>query len=137
MRQYARSQYPSEDLFAQEIRSAIDQVLDLLLLEQVFNGRQRDFEPWQQAKSDAELARVLWEAKTQQLKLSSFAEEFFRRLAARLGGQMLLTKGELHRLVAVVSTQSIDAEVLEKLELLADLFAASLDGEAASANQGP
>lgn len=120
LRTYARGCYPADDLFAQQTHAAIEDVLDALVLEQVFDGVQADMGAWQQAGED--VARVLWEAKTERRKLSTFAEEFFRRLADRLGGAMLLRKGELHRLVAHVQPDSIAAEVREKLDLLAELF---------------
>lgn len=127
LRSYAVSQYPSDDLFAHQTRTAIDEVLDRLVLEQVFDGAQADFEAWRQASP--ELSRVLWEAKTERRKLSALAEEFFRRLAARAGGSLLLRKGELHRLVPLVSPESITEEVREKLDLLADLFPNSADSK--------
>lgn len=129
LRRYAKSQYPSDDLFAQQTQQAIDEVLNRLVLEQVFDYAQADFDTW--AQSNAEVARVLWEAKTERLKLSAFAEEFFRCLAVRIGGQMLLRKGELHRLVAHVSPSSIPKEVSEKLDLLANLFGAAAPDEVA------
>ena len=127
LRRYAKAQYPSHDLFAQQIQQAVDEVLNGLVLEQVFDGVRADFDAW--LRANAEIARVLWEAKTERLKLSTFAEEFFRRLAAQIGGQMLLRKGELHRLVAHVSPSSIPAEVNEKLDLLADLFSKAVSDE--------
>ncbi len=63
---------------------------------------------------------MIWNSKTERLKMSDFAEEFFRRLAQRLGHAMLLRKGELHRLVAYAEPTSIPAEVSEKLNLLLD-----------------
>ncbi|MCY4027053.1 MAG: hypothetical protein OXH75_12170 [Acidobacteria bacterium] len=74
-----------------------DEVLDALILERVFPRRPRDFATWQGLDADA--ARLVWESSTGAVKLSDFAEEFFRRLADRLGRPMLLRKGELHRLV--------------------------------------
>ena len=71
---------------------------------------------------DSHAARLLWEARTGSLKLSDFAEEFFRRLATRLSHAMLLRKRDLHRLVDFVEVDAIGEEVSEKLELLADLF---------------
>jgi ABC-type multidrug transport system ATPase subunit len=129
LRHYACEQYPTDDLFAQETQQAIDEVLNTLVLETVFDNNQADFDAW--AQSNNEVARVLWVAKTERLKLSAFAEEFFRRLAARMGGQMLLRKGELHRLVAYVSPASIAPEVNEKLDLLAQLFSAAVPDELA------
>ena len=52
------------------------------------------------------------------------------QLAETLGGSMLLTKGELHRLVPLVSVNSIPKEVNEKLDLLLDLFSAAATDEA-------
>lgn len=127
LRRYAKEQYPSDDLFAQHIHQAVDDVLTQLVLEQVFDGVRADFDAWVDA--NAEIARVLWEAKTERLKLSTFAEEFFRRLAVSMGGQMLLRKGELHRLITHVSPSSIPAEVNEKLNLLADLFSKAVSDE--------
>ena len=42
---------------------------------------------------------------------------------------MLLTKGELHVLVAQVSPSTIAAEVREKLDLLAELFRGAAPSE--------
>ncbi len=119
LREYARSDYKDMDLFS-GFTAEIDEVMDTLVLEQVFEGARTDFETWKQ--SPTQVSRLLWEAKTERLKLSTLAEEFFRRLAQRLGGQMLLKKGELHRLVPLVNPQSIAPEVSEKLDRLADLF---------------
>jgi hypothetical protein len=127
LRSYAKAQFPSKDLFAQQTQQAIDEVLNGLVLEQVFDNAQADFDAWAQA--NAEVSRVLWEAKTERRKLSAFAEEFFRQLAVRIGGQMLLRKGELHRLIEHVSPSSIPTEVKEKLDLLAQLFRAAASHE--------
>ncbi|MGC9159209.1 MAG: hypothetical protein ACP5FH_09475, partial [Terracidiphilus sp.] len=54
--------------------------------------------------------------------LSSFAEEFFRRLGAKLQRPMLLRKGELHRLVQFVDAKSISNEVAQKLAALLSLL---------------
>lgn len=98
-------------------------MLDSLVLERVFESIEADFQTWKQASPEA--ARIVWEAKTQQLKLSTFAEEFFRRLAGKIGGSMLLSKGELHRLVKIVDPKMIAPEVNEKLDLLQKLFTVS------------
>jgi len=119
LRRYALEHFAEMTLFG-GFQAEIDEVLDALLLEQVFDGTQADFAAWKQSPPEA--VRIVWEAKTQRLKLSTFAEEFFRQLATRLGGSMLLKKGELHRLVAVVEPKSIPTEVSEKLDLLHALF---------------
>ena len=102
-------------------------VLEALILERVFDGRGEDLATWQQA--DAAAARLLWEARTERLKLSDFAEEFFRRLAGELKHAMLLRKGDLHRLVPHVDPSSIPPEVAEKLDLLKALFDAAVPDE--------
>ena len=108
------------DLFAAS-EPAIEDVLDELMLEQVFPGSARDLSIWKGL--DPLAAHLLWEAKTRDLKLSTFAEEFFRRLGKRLGRPMLLRKGELHRLVPFADRESIPAEVTDKLDMLNDLMA--------------
>ena len=119
LRAYTAHEYRDLPLF-DRFRHETDEVLDELVMERVFEGRERDFQTWQGMDSHA--ARLLWEARTESLKLSDFAEEFFRRLAARLGHAMLLRKRDLHRLVDFVEVDAIGEEVSEKLELLADLF---------------
>jgi hypothetical protein len=127
---FARRCYPDDDLFASQSHTAIEDVLNELVLEQVFGGEMADFMAWQQASP--EVAKVLWEAKTERNKMSVFAEAFFRRLADRLGGSMLLTKGELHRLIADMPLTAISKEVNEKLHLLFELFKAAAPEEAVS-----
>jgi hypothetical protein len=119
LRRYATEQFMDLELFG-GFSVEIDEVLDSLVLEQVFDALDADFQAWKNAPAEA--ARIVWEAKTQRIKLSTFAEEFFRRLAGRVTGGMLLKKGELHRLVAVVDPKMIAAEVVEKLDLLNALF---------------
>lgn len=119
LRRYALEHLADMELFG-GFQAEIDEVLDALVLEQVFDGTQADFAAWKQSPPEA--VRIVWEAKTQRLKLSTLAEEFFRRLAARVGGSMLLKKGGLHLLVAIVEPKSIPAEVIEKLDLLHTLF---------------
>ena len=126
LRSYALGHYADLDLFG-GFQAEIDSVLDELLLEQLFDGVYSDFQAWKQASP--EFARVLWEAKTERRKLSAFAEEFFRKLAEKLGGQMLLKKGELHRLVPTTQPQNIVPEVREKLDLLYELLAGASSGE--------
>ncbi len=119
LRRYAVEQLVEMELFG-GFKSEIDEVLDEIVLEKVFNSITADFDAWKQAQPEA--ARIVWEAKTERVKLSTFAEEFFRRLAGRVGGSMLLKKGELHQLVRMTEPNSIAAEVSQKLDLLLVLF---------------
>jgi hypothetical protein len=135
LRRYALEHFAELELFG-GFQEEIDEVLDALLREQVFEGTQADFAAWKQAAS--EVARIVWEAKTQRIKLSTLAEEFFRRLSARVGGSMLLKKGGLHRLVSVVDPKAIPAEVNEKLDLLHQLFkSASQSSEVSDSASNP
>ncbi len=95
-------------------------VLSDLILEKIFSGDRTDYQVWENSALDAR--RLIWEAKTQSVKLSSFAEDFFRKLRDRTGLEMLLSKGEFHLLVDLVAGDGIPREVLEKLDLIADLF---------------
>lgn len=119
LRNYAMAHYRDMELF-DSFRAEIESVLEQLILERVFDGITADFQTYR--SSAPEVARLLWDAKTERLKLSDFAEEFFRRLADKLRHAMLLKKGELHRLVEYVDPQIIPAEVTEKLDLLDALF---------------
>ena len=123
---FANNHYQDTPLFFREI----DDTLDGLILERVFGGRERDFAVWKAA--DEAISRLLWETSTERLKLSSFAEEFFRRLAAGLGHAMLLRKGDLYRLVDYLPVDRIPGEVSEKLDLLAALFAGARSEESQS-----
>ena len=119
LKRYALNHYADLALFGNH-QIEIDRVLDRLILERVFDNITTDFQTWKNSPSDA--GRLVWETKTQRLKLSAFAEEFFRLLSNHVGGSMLLKKGELHRLISVVDPQSIPIEVNEKLDMLQQVF---------------
>ena len=119
LKRYALKHYEDMELFNAH-QPEIDQVLSTLILEHIFDREVADFETWRQ--SPPETMRLLWEAKTQGIKLSTFAEEFFRRLSERIGGSMLLKKNELYRLVTWVDAKTVAPEVKEKLNLLHQLF---------------
>jgi len=123
LRRHAVAQYAEMTLFG-GFTPEIEDVLDTLVLEQIFDANAADFQAWKQASG--EVVRIVWEAKTQRIKLSTFAEEFFRRLAGRVGGGMLLKKGELHRLISMVDPKTIPLEVVEKLDLLHGLFTSAV-----------
>lgn len=127
LRNFASLHFADLDLFG-GFQKEIDEVLEALTLELVFDGIAGDLAAWKQSPPDA--ARLIWEAKTERRKLSTFAEEFFRRLAQKMGGPMLLKKGELHRLIAHVDPRTIPAEVSQKLDLLDQLFTHATTQEA-------
>ncbi|MGY4831785.1 ATP-dependent nuclease [Sphaerotilaceae bacterium SBD11-9] len=121
LRKYAHQQYPPDDLFTQEALVAVDNALAETLRDLVFDGIQANYDTWQQSPPDA--ARLIWEAQTDRRKLSTMAEEFFRRLAQQVGGSLLLKKGELHRLIPHADlSYAAEVEVRAKLDLLQQLF---------------
>ena len=123
---FAKNHYHDTPLFG-GFENDIEETLDAAIREHVFAGRGQDFAVWKAA--DEATGRLLWEARTERLKLSAFAEQFFRRLAARLGHAMLLRKGDLYRLVDLLPVDRIPDEVTEKLDLLAGLFAGARSEE--------
>jgi hypothetical protein len=121
LRNFARLQYPSDDLFTQQAQIAIEEALKEVISLQVFDCVMEDYSEWE--KSPPAAARLVWEAKTERRKLSKIAEEFFRALAKILNSPMLLKKGEFHRLVAYAElSTSAEAEVRQKLDELEKLF---------------
>lgn len=132
LRRYAESQYPADDLFSVQTHAAIREALTEVVTELVFDGSADDYRLWSESPPDAN--RLVWEAKTERRKLSMLAEEFFRRLALKLGGSMLLKKGELHRLAGHAPlTAAAETEVRTKLDQLMELFKAAYGHEEAAA----
>jgi ABC-type branched-subunit amino acid transport system ATPase component len=104
------------DLFADQ-RQAI---LGRLLLEQIFDDKQDDFENY--SKANASTQKTIWRAQTQTRKLSLFAEEFFRRCAAATGTPISLRKGDFYQLISMQPVASIDPEISEKLDTISELL---------------
>ena len=123
---FVREEYSDLELF-NRFQIETEEVLFQLILERLFGGNTTDYDTWKNA--DTKASRLLWEAKTERLKLSDFAEEFFRRLAEKLGHAMLLKKGELHRLVPYIERATVSQEVTDKLDLLLSLFKVSIQHE--------
>ena len=99
------------------------EILDEMSLEQVFDGSEQDFSVWKALDSnEPNASRLLWTAQAAQVKMSDFAEDFFRRLSERTDQPMLLRKNSLHRLIEYVDPVTIPPEISEKLDMLADLF---------------
>ena len=124
LKRFALAHYQSTDLLG-GFREDIEAVVGQLILARIFDNVDADFQTY--STSTPEVARLLWEAKTERLKLSDFAEEFFRRLADKLSHPMILRKGELHRLVIHAEPNNIPVEVKEKLDLLQGHFKAARD----------
>ncbi|MEQ1590239.1 MAG: AAA family ATPase [Gallionella sp.] len=129
LKRFALAYYQATDLLG-GFREEIEVVVGQLILERIFDNVETDYQTYR--TSAPEVARIVWEAKTERLKLSDFAEEFFRRLANKLRHQMILRKGELHRLVVHADPNSIPVEVKEKLDLLQGHFKAARDRDVES-----
>lgn len=115
LRMFALEHYKLSPMFSMaEIE--IESVLDTLIFERVFKGSDADMNTWQSLEGDG--ARLVWDRSSERVKLSDFAEEFFRRLAEGLGDSMLLRKGELYKLVQHIPPRTISPEVKSNLDLL-------------------
>ncbi|MBI2425652.1 MAG: ATP-binding protein [Candidatus Hydrogenedentes bacterium] len=119
LRRYALERFVDIELF-DGFSTQIEEVLNQTLLVRVFEGDAGDLEIWRTSPPNA--ARLIWETKTERIKLSDVAEEFFRGLSNALGSPMLLRKGELHQLVPLCDQALVPQEVVEKLDLLYALF---------------
>ena len=128
LRRYVESEY-GELRKGSEAGLKVDEVLDQLILEHIYSDNTERFDTYKE--SEPARARVIWELSTEKVKLSHFAEEFFRRLADRLGRPMLLRKGELHRLIELIEPAEIPEEVTVKLDLLVELFTGANPAEEA------
>jgi ABC-type branched-subunit amino acid transport system ATPase component len=133
LRRHAVAAYADLDLFDAN-RAAVDEVMDDLMLDRVFSGNANDLDVFRASTGDTR--RLLWVAKTERLKLSDFAEEFFRRLSTRLGMPMLLRKGELHRLLDDVDPRDLPREVYEKLDVLHALLLRAAERRRAARDEG-
>ena len=95
-------------------------VLTELLGERIFVENPDDLETY--LRADAPTRKALWRAQTQHLKLSAFAEEYFRRIATATATPMLLRKGSLHEMIDMCDPADLNGDVREKLDALLDLL---------------
>ncbi|MCH7226184.1 ATP-dependent nuclease [Haloferula sp. A504] len=116
---YAMRHLDDQELF-EGFRPVIDEIQRELLLERVFGGAEEDLSAYLEAEPNQK--SLIWRAQTSGVKLSDFAEEFFRRLAAKSGTRMLLRKGELHLLIDECSGEHFNGEIREVLDLIAQLL---------------
>jgi ABC-type branched-subunit amino acid transport system ATPase component len=116
LQRWVADQLGPEELFA----TARTSVMKELLRERVFAENPEDLETFQRA--DEPTRRALWRGQTQYLKLSSFADEYFRRIAATTATPMLLRKGSLHQLIGACDPAELNGDVKEKLDALLDLL---------------
>jgi ABC-type branched-subunit amino acid transport system ATPase component len=100
------------DLFSDQRLATLDQ----LILAMIFDGSYSDFANYQAANPATQA--TLWRAQTQTKKLSLFAEAYFRHLANATGGPIMLRKRDLYRLIERCDVNSIDLEVVDKLDAI-------------------
>jgi ABC-type branched-subunit amino acid transport system ATPase component len=105
-----------EELFA----GSRKQVMNAMMADFIFNDEPQDLDAYLGA--DLPTRKALWRAKTQHIKLSRFAEEYFRRIAAATATPMLLRKGLLHELVAICDAEEFNGDVKAKLDALMKLL---------------
>lgn len=119
LRRYAEEHLGSYELFG-GFRQEIKTILDGLIRERVFANDAAAFEIYSKAEPAA--AALIWSTSTVRVKLSDFAEEFFRRLGRAISMPMLLRKGELHLLIPLADPKELNLEVWEKLTALQGLL---------------
>jgi ABC-type cobalamin/Fe3+-siderophores transport system ATPase subunit len=107
-----RHKNEAQYLFKNEDVSVFRQVLNAALLEMVFQGNRQLLDDYFSIGSEAKRFML------NKIKMSAFAEEVFRRYAEQMNQPMVLTKGELYRLVPFCPPSDIPPEVAEKLDLL-------------------
>ena len=95
-------------------------ILETLIREKIFDGNAADFANYSEANPATQ--STIWRAQTQTKKLSLFAKEYFRRVAAATGAPMLLRKRDLYRLVERQHPDSIDPDVSLKLDAIHQLL---------------
>ena len=103
------------------------QILILLIQKYIFNNNRRNFNIWN--GSSSAFQQLFWKEKAKTCKLSTLAEEFYRKFATATGTPMLYKKNTLYQLIKLVEPESIPEEVTEKLDRLQDLLENSVPQE--------
>lgn len=116
LERWVASKLGPQELFA----TARTPVMTQLLKDRIFAENPEDLETYQRA--DESTRKAFWRAQTQHLKLSTFAEEYFRRIGAATATPMLLNKGSLHELIEACDPADLNGDVKEKLDALMDLL---------------
>jgi ABC-type branched-subunit amino acid transport system ATPase component len=116
LERWVERQLGQEELFG----SARAEVMTGMLKEYIFTDDPDDIDAYQRADQATRMA--LWRARTQFLKLSNFAEEYFRRIARATATPMLLRKWVLHQLIELCEPEELNGDVKSKLDALAQLL---------------
>lgn len=119
LERYTLDAYREIELFS-DVGEAIEKNLKQVIIEEIFESNHEDYQTWKDSPPGP--ARLIWDSKSQNKKMSRVAELFFCSLAKELGGAVLLRKGEYHRLVKYCDHERISPEIVEKLERLQWLF---------------
>lgn len=116
LERWVEKQLGQEELFT----SSRKEVMDAMLAEFIFNDEPDDLEAY--LRADQPTRNALWRAKTQHLKLSRFAEEYFRRISQATATPMLLRKGLLHKLIDLCEPEEFNGDIKAKLDALMKLL---------------
>jgi ABC-type lipoprotein export system ATPase subunit len=119
LERYTLEAFKAMDLFS-DVGMAIAKVLQAIATHEIFEADRDEYRIWKE--SPASSARLIWDSKAQNKKMSRFAEQYFESLVQELGGNVLLRKGEYHRLVRYCDKDRINKEVHDKLDSLYWLF---------------
>ena len=95
-------------------------IMEPLMAEFIFSENPEALNEY--LRGDATMRRAFWRAQKQHLKLSRFAEEYFRRLGRATKTPMLLSKGALHQLIEWCDPAELNGDVEAKLNALIDLL---------------
>jgi Fe-S cluster assembly ATPase SufC len=106
-----------EELFRTSYRQTAEAAIDDRLLKQVFDGDAAQLQEYRKASKS--LRRTL----LRNVKMSSFAEAVFHRLAKEGGMPPLLCKGDFYELVPFASADDIPTEIQDRLDLLCRFLA--------------
>lgn len=116
LERWVEKELGQEELFA----TSRSEVMTEMLREFVFADEPEDLDAY--LRADQPTRNALWRAKTHFVKLSRFAEEYFRRIAVATASPMLLRKGLLHVLVDICDPDEMNGDVKTKLDALEKLL---------------
>ncbi len=90
-------------------------------LKEFFHGNIKAYEEYQSASP--ELRRVVWDTITANRKMSQFADDVFRDYAEHAKQPILLSKGGYYQMIRFLDPESVNPEIVEKLDLIVQYLA--------------
>ncbi len=99
-----------------QILANFEPIWNQFVLENLFNNRQQAFENYE--KLESSLKEYQFEQLLINKKASSFLAQYFETLAEKTNTSILLRKGNFYKLINLLDTQNIDAEITKKLDLI-------------------